>query len=145
MNRASELSAVSASLMLPSSMRDQIVAHAREHAPRECCGVIGGKDGQATSFHRLTNLESGTDFYRIDDTELFRVYRDIDGRDDDILAIYHSHPVSPAYPSKTDVALAAWPDAFYLICSLQNPGQPDLHAFRIVAEQIIETDLTFSG
>ena len=145
MNRAPESSILGASLTLPSAMRDHIVVHAREDAPRECCGVIGGNDGQATSFHRLTNLESGVDFYRIDDAELFRVYRDIDDRGDDILVIYHSHPVSPAIPSKTDVALASWPDAFYLICSLQDPAHPDLRVFRIVDEQIIAADLTFSG
>jgi [CysO sulfur-carrier protein]-S-L-cysteine hydrolase len=127
--------------VLPRAMRDQIVAHARRDAPRECCGVIGGRKGHVETLYPLTNLDQGTDFYRIDDAELFRVYQQIDGDGGEIVAIYHSHPVSRAYPSPTDVRLAAWPDAHYLICSLANPEQPDLRAFRIVDGQIHEVAL----
>jgi len=119
-------------------MRDRIVSHARAAAPRECCGVILG-DGEALrELVSLTNLDPGTDFYRIDDAELFRVYRHADERGWDFRVIYHSHPVSRAYPSRTDVSLAAWPDAVYVICSLALPDAPELHAFRIVDEAIAE-------
>ncbi|HET7092339.1 MAG TPA: M67 family metallopeptidase [Thermomicrobiales bacterium] len=128
--------------VLPREMRDQIVAHARRDAPRECCGVIGGREGRVGTLHQLTNLDQGTDFYRIDDAELFRVYQQIDEDGGEIVAIYHSHPVSPAYPSPTDVRLAAWPDAHYLICSLADPDRPDLRAFRIVDGQIREVAIS---
>ncbi|HEU5431342.1 MAG TPA: Mov34/MPN/PAD-1 family protein, partial [Thermomicrobiales bacterium] len=62
---------------LPREMRDQIVAHARRDAPRECCGVIGGRDGRVETLYPLTNLDQGTDFYCIDDAELFQVYQRI--------------------------------------------------------------------
>jgi [CysO sulfur-carrier protein]-S-L-cysteine hydrolase len=126
---------------LPRTMREQIVQHARRDAPRECCGVIGGREGNVETLYPLTNLDQGTDFYRIDDAELFAVYRQIDDAGGEIVAIYHSHPVSPAYPSPTDVRLAAWPDAHYLICSLADPEQPDLRAFRIVDGEIREVAL----
>ena len=126
---------------LSSPMRDEIVAHARAEAPRECCGVIGGRDGQPTRLERLTNLEPGVALYRIDDAELYRVYRELDADGADILAIYHSHPASAAYPSATDVALAMWPDACYLICSLADPAAPDLRGFRIRDGQISETPI----
>jgi proteasome lid subunit RPN8/RPN11 len=131
-----------APFLLPEAMREEIVAHARAEAPRECCGVIGGRAGHATRLDRLTNLEPGVDRYRIDDAELYRVYRELDDAGADIVAIYHSHPVSAAYPSRTDVALAMWPDAVYLICSLADPTAPDLRAFRIRDGQITETPLT---
>ena len=134
-----------APLPLPAAMRDEIVAHARELAPRECCGVIAGRDGRPTALHRLENMEPGVDRYRVDDAELFRTYRALDERDEEFLAIYHSHPVSPAYPSATDVALAAWPDAVYLICSLADPDQPVLRAFRIVEERITEVEIASQG
>ena len=76
--------------------------------------------------------------YRIDDAELYALYREIEAREEEILAIYHSHPATPAYPSATDVALAFWPDANYVICSLADPERPVLRAFRIVDEQISE-------
>ncbi len=126
---------------LPTAMRDEIVAHARAEAPRECCGVIAGQEGRPVQLYRLTNVEPGTDLYRIDDTELYHVYRELHERGDVILAIYHSHPVSPAYPSRTDVALAFWSEAFYLICSLAEPGSPDIRAFRIVDERISEAEI----
>lgn len=135
------MSDMSSDIHLPAAMRDEIVAHARAEAPRECCGVIAGQDGRPIQLYRLTNLERGTDLYRIDDTELYRVYRELDKRGCEILAIYHSHPVSPAYPSRTDVDLAFWSEAFYLICSLAVPGSPDIRAFRIVDERISEVEI----
>ena len=128
-------------LGLPVAMRDEIVAHARREAPRECCGLIAGRDGRATRLYRLVNSEPGVTRYRVDDAELFRVYRDLDGRGEDVLAIYHSHPATPAFPSPTDVALAAWPDAFYVICSLADPAAPVVRAYRIVDGRIAEAEV----
>jgi proteasome lid subunit RPN8/RPN11 len=127
-----------ATLVLPEAMREEIIAHARAEAPRECCGVIAGRNGQPTRLYRLTNLEPGVDRYLIDDEELYRVYREIEDGGEDLLAIYHSHPVSVAYPSKTDVALAFWEESFYVICSLEYPEAPVIRAFRIVGEEITE-------
>lgn len=131
-------------LRLPATMREEIIAHAKSELPRECCGLIAGKDGEATRLYRLTNVEAGNRLYRIDDDELYGVIRELDDREEDILVIYHSHPVTEAYPSRTDVDLAFYPDAFYLICSLQDPEHPSLRAFRIVDEQITEVPLTIA-
>lgn len=131
-------------LRLPATMREEIIAHAESELPRECCGLIAGKDGEATRLYRLTNVEAGNRLYRIDDDELYGVIRELDDREEDILVIYHSHPVTEAYPSRTDVNLAFYPDAFYLICSLQDPERPSLRSFRIVDEQITEVPLTIA-
>lgn len=129
-------------LTLPAAMREAIVAHARAEAPRECCGVIAGRNGQPTRLYRLINLEPGVDRYLIDDEEVYRVYREIEEGGDDLLAIYHSHPVSVAYPSKTDVELAFYDESFYIICSLENPDDPVIRAFRIVGGEITEVAVT---
>lgn len=134
----SELTSI---IHLPAAMRDEIVAHARAEAPRECCGVIAGQDGRPIQLYQLINLEPGTTRYRIDDTELYRVYRELFEQGWEILAIYHSHPASPAYPSPTDVALAFWSEAYYLICSLAEPGSPVIRSFRIVDERICEVEV----
>ena len=128
-------------LRLPPEMRAEIVAHALADAPRECCGLIAGKVGEATRLHRLSNLEPGTDFYRVDDAELYALTRRLDAAGEDVWAIYHSHPTSPAEPSTSDIELAAWPDAVYLICSLAIPGNPALRGFRIVDGTVTEVEL----
>jgi proteasome lid subunit RPN8/RPN11 len=125
-------------LRLPASNRDAIFQHALEEAPRECCGVIAGKDGTLTTLHRLTNVAEGNRLYTIDDEELYALLKELDGRDELPVVIYHSHPETPAYPSPTDVAMAFYPDSYYVICSLENPEAPYLRAFTIVDEQITE-------
>jgi len=128
-------------LIVPGLIRDEIIAHARDHFPRECCGILAGKQGDITQLHRLTNLEQGVDRYLFDDEEFYKVYWQIENRGEELLAVYHSHPVTIAYPSKTDVAFAFWPEAVYLICSLEHPDAPDIRGFRIVDEAISEIEL----
>ena len=123
-------------------MRDEIVAHARAEAPRECCGLIAGQAGSPVHLYRLENTAPGNALYEIDATQLYDLeFRLLPERGWEVLAIYHSHPSSPAYPSPTDVALAFWPDAYYLICSLVDPAAPDLRAFRIVDSRIAEAPI----
>lgn len=128
-------------LDLPALMRDDIVAHAREEAPRECCGIISGKGGVASELIRMTNLDEGNEFYIMDDEELYRVVRSIEEADEEVMVIYHSHPVSEPYPSKTDVELAFWEESTYLICSLEQPDDPKLRAFQIVQGVITEAEI----
>jgi proteasome lid subunit RPN8/RPN11 len=129
------------SFVLPVAMRDEIVAHARDHAPRECCGIIAGKAGEVVRLFWLTNLEQGVDRYLFDDEEFFTDYWEIENAGEELLAVYHSHPVSVAYPSKTDVAFAFWPEAVYVICSLEHSDAPVIRGFRIVDEAIAEVRL----
>jgi len=128
-------------LRLPDSIREEIIAHARDHAPRECCGVIAGKNGEITQLYRLTNLEQSVNRYLIDDEEFYRVYWEIENRGEELLSVYHSHPVTVAYPSKTDVEFAFWPQAIYLICSLQFEDAPVIRGFRIIDGAISEVEL----
>ena len=119
-------------------MQDEIIAHARREVPRECCGVISGENGNPVAVIPLTNVYAGDDFFEIDATELYRVYRDLDAAGQEIIVNYHSHPVSVAYPSVRDVAHAQWGEIVYLICSLEFPEAPVLRAFRISDGEIVE-------
>ena len=116
---------------LPAGMREAIVAHARREWPRECCGLLAGTDGVPGEVIPVTNVYPGEDFYEMEPGELYRHYRAIEERGQEIVANYHSHPVSPAYPSARDVTHAAWPEIAYLICSLAVPEAPVVRAFRI--------------
>ena len=103
--------------------------------------MIAGRDGIATRLYRITNTEPGNRLYMMDDQELFQVIKEIDEREEEVMVIYHSHPETVAYPSITDVAMAFYPDSYYLICSLERPGEPVLRAFTIRDEVIAETGI----
>ncbi len=125
-------------LVLPQSLRDEIVAHARAETPKECCGLIAGRGDRATRVIRCTNA-SATPEVRYALKELRSVI-EIEDAGDELVAIYHSHPRSPAYPSPTDRREAHWPEACYVLVSLRydrpvpggkGPFGPELHGFDI--------------
>ncbi|HQY29909.1 MAG TPA: M67 family metallopeptidase [Thermomicrobiales bacterium] len=125
-------------VVLPAHMRETIIAHARHEAPRECCGVIIGPPGDLAELHQMTNTYAGTDFYEVDGAELLALMKESDQRGWEFTAIYHSHPVSVAFPSARDREYAFYPDAVYFICSLEDPETPVLRAFRIVDDSVTE-------
>jgi proteasome lid subunit RPN8/RPN11 len=128
-------------MRLQRSLVDEIVAHAREDMPNECCGMVGGLDGEARTVYRAANAEASPLRYSIDASEQFRLMREIEEAGEELAAIYHSHTKSEAYPSQTDVNLAGWPDAVYLIVSLADPDSPDLKGFWIRDGEIAEAEL----
>ena len=123
---------------------DELVAHAREDAPNECCGLIGGQNGELRTVYRARNSESSPLRYNIDPQDQFRIMSEMDERGEELSAIYHSHTASPAYPSQTDINLAAYPDAVYLIVSLADGEQP-LRGFRIEDGEVSEVELVVGG
>jgi len=128
-------------LSLERRYLDEVVAHAREDAPNECCGIIAGNDGQAVKLFRATNAEASPYRYSVDPKDLFRIYRECEENGWSFLAIYHSHTASEAYPSATDVKLAFWPEACYVLVSLQDAEQPVVRAFRILDGAVTEEEL----
>ena len=120
---------------------EEILLHARDEAPNECCGMIGGADGRARTLYRATNAEASPLRYSIDAKEQFDLMRRIDDAGEELVGIYHSHTRSPAHPSQTDVNLAGWPDAVYVIASLEDPEDPDLRGFWIRDGKISDAEL----
>ena len=126
-------------LPLGDDVRGQMIAHAREQFPKECCGMLAGVDGKPVKVVRATNSEDSEFRYRVDDRELLRFLRDCDDNGWDFLAVYHSHTRSEAYPSPTDVRLASnWPDPYYVLVSLEDQSNPVVRAFRISEGEISE-------
>ena len=98
----------------------------------------------ATRFHSgACNIEASPFRYSIEPRDLLRIVDEIDDAEEDLLAIYHSHTRSPAFPSRTDVELAFWPDAAYLIVSLAS-DPPDLKAFTIREGRIAKRELVLT-
>ena len=129
-------------MRIPKSIFDQMLEHAREEAPNECCGILGGQNGKATTLYRATNAEHSPLRYTLDPNDLFRITsREIPENDEEMVAIYHSHTASPAFPSQTDINLATYPDTVYLILSLADGEQP-LRGFRINEGEVSEVELS---
>jgi proteasome lid subunit RPN8/RPN11 len=113
---------------------DDVIAHAQADAPNECCGYLRLTDGRVDEVFRAQNLRNSPYGYEIDPKALLAA-NDLD--DDGFgVAIYHSHPRSPAEPSQTDINLAHYPHWLYVIVSLA--GEPDMRAWRIADGRVEE-------
>jgi [CysO sulfur-carrier protein]-S-L-cysteine hydrolase len=121
---------------------DQIVAHAREDLPNECCGIVSTSDDAAVRVYRATNAVPSPVRFEIDPRDLIRIHTDIEKSKHEMGSMYHSHVKSPAYPSQTDVNFAQnWPGVVWLIVSLADRDAPDLRGFRISGPDIQEVPL----
>ena len=116
---------------------DAMVEHAQEDAPNECCGYIRMSDGRVDEVFRAKNLRASPYGYELDPQSLLAA-NDLDD-DGHGVAIYHSHPRSPAEPSQTDINLAHYPHWRYLIVSLA--GEPQVRAWRIAEGRVQEEDI----
>jgi proteasome lid subunit RPN8/RPN11 len=116
---------------------EELVAHAREAAPKECCGYGHGSGGRVEAVHRARNARDSRYGYELDPASLLAA-NELDDEGHEVL-IYHSHPRSPAVPSQTDINLAAYPHWTYLIVSLA--GEPQVRAWRIDDGRVEEEPL----
>jgi proteasome lid subunit RPN8/RPN11 len=123
---------------------DQMVEHAREVAPEECCGMIATRHGEAVQIHPAENRAHSALRYEIDGSEQYRIQMAIEDAGLDLGAIYHSHTRSAPYPSQTDINLAFYPEAVYLIVGLAEEP-PEVRAFTISDGQVDEVELVVEG
>ncbi len=148
-------------LRIPKAIIDAMIAHARELDPYECCGLLAGSNGTVSAHYRITNtvakdaraVEVFNDAevkqlgalsasqraevaYFMEPKEMLAAFKDMRTRQLDLTVIYHSHTHSPAYPSMTDIGLAYYPEAAYLIVSLEQKGAPYFRTFWIKDKQV---------
>jgi [CysO sulfur-carrier protein]-S-L-cysteine hydrolase len=127
-------------MRIPRSMLDRIVAQAREEAPNECCGMIAARDGAAITLHPARNAAASPLRYEIDGMEQYRIQSAIEDAGHDLGAIYHSHTRSAPLPSQTDINLAFYPDALYIIVGVAGE-EADVRAWRIADGSVEEAGL----
>ena len=128
-------------LRIPARLAQEIIAHAREDTPNECCGVMAGKDGTIHEVYRTTNIDHSPVKYTIDPQGMAQAFQAADKAGHDVLGFYHSHTRTEAYPSVTDTRLAPPSDLFdyhYVIVSLQSAEKPSVRCFRIVDRKALE-------
>jgi proteasome lid subunit RPN8/RPN11 len=127
-------------MRIPRSMLDRIVAQARDEAPNECCGMIAARDGAAVVLHPARNAAASPLRYEIDGMEQYRIQSAIEDAGHELGAIYHSHTRSAPLPSQTDINLAFYPDALYVIVGVAGE-EPDVRAWRIAGGEVDEAAL----
>lgn len=130
-------------MQFEQSVIDEIGAHAREDLPNECCGMVGGTDGVGSSVYRARNAFESPMRFDVHPQDLFRITeQEIPGAGEELVAIYHSHPNSEAYPSQTDINLAEnWPDPLWVICSMAEPDAPVVRGYVIRDRAVEEIEL----
>lgn len=127
-------------IKIPDKIFKEMLEHARGAHPEECCGLLAGSGGRVEKHYRMTNTHHSPVSYFMDPKEQFAAFRDMRESGSELVAIYHSHPHTQAYPSATDVRLAFYPDATYIIISLEH-AEPEANAFRIVDGKITSEPL----
>jgi proteasome lid subunit RPN8/RPN11 len=127
-------------MRISKQLVDELIDHARSEAPIECCGMIASRDGAAVRVYRATNAAASPLRYEIDGAEQYRIQMEIEDADLDLGAIYHSHTRTEPYPSQTDINLAFYPDAVYVIVGLAG-DRPDVRGYEICDGQVQEAAL----
>ena len=123
-------------------LTDEIVRQALDERPNECCGLIGGRDGRATTVYPAANAEASPFRYSIAPAQQLELLNRIDDAGEELLGVYHSHTKTEPFPSEIDVNLATgWPGMVWMIVSLKDPERPEIRAFSIEGESIEDVDL----
>ncbi len=118
----------------------EMISHAREEAPNECCGMIATEDGRAVKLYRAVNAAASPLRYEVEPHDQYRIEMAIDDAGWELGAIYHSHTRSAPYPSQTDINLAFHPDAVYLIVGVAGE-ELDVRAFSIREGDVQDAEL----
>ena len=127
-------------LML-SAAREAMIAHARDEAPFECCGLLLGAPGVVEEAVRTRNLRRSRTTYLVDPADHFALIRRARKEGRTIVGAYHSHPRSPAVPSPVDLREAQFPEFLYVIVSLADSRAPDVRGYRLNRDAFIPATL----
>lgn len=118
-------------LKVPKEILDAVLAHAQKGFPLEVCGILSGVDGKVMGHHLMTNTDQSNEHFMMDPKEQFAVIKELRRKGWDMVAIYHSHPESPARPSQEDIRLALTPHVSHLIVSLMDREAPVAKSYKI--------------
>ena len=118
-------------LKIPNNLFEQMIQQAKAQLPIEACGILAGKNEQVEKLYEMTNVDKSNVHFMMVPQEQFKVVKDIRSAGRKMLAIYHSHPETPARPSAEDIRLAITPDVIYIIISLQDANVPVVKGFVI--------------
>lgn len=122
---------------------EEMERHAREEYPRECCGMLAGRDRIISKLFKTKNIAQSIDEYELDPLEQVKAFEEIDRLSLSLLGVYHSHPHHPSNPSGLDIQQAFYPDTVFFIISLLDFDNPQLKAFKICEGEVMEEEIIF--
>jgi proteasome lid subunit RPN8/RPN11 len=131
-------------MRIDRELLDEMIAHAREETPNECCGMVASEDGRAVKVYRAVNAAASPLRYEVEPHDQYRIEMAIDNAGQELGAIYHSHTRSDPIPSQTDINLAFHPDAMYVIVGLAG-DEPDVRAYTIRGGRVAPAELLVDG
>ena len=127
-------------LVIPPALQKIVIQESLAGAPEEICGIVRGRNGKALELYAARNeAEERNVNYLVDPQVLMKQFQ-FEEQGDEMVAIYHSHPASEAYPSATDAWTAQYPDSVYLICSLE--GQPPVIRGFLLQDMYLDCNLS---
>lgn len=129
-------------MILPGVIASDLIEHARQASPVEACGYLAGVGSKIAKNYRLTNVDASHEHFSLDPKEQFAAVKDARARGLEILAVYHSHPETPARMSEEDLRLAFAPGIQYTIVSLAEPDRPIIKSFHIVDGKPVEEEIS---
>lgn len=127
-------------IVIPAQILADMIAHCKANYPNEACGILAGNGSEVSKIYKMTNIENSPVTYMLDSKEQFKAMKDMRENNLSMLAIFHSHPSSGAYPSAKDVSLAFYEDCVYIIVSLMEK-EPVAKGFLIKEGNIKEIGL----
>ena len=128
-------------LQMPMPIYERMIGQAREGFPFEVCGILGGRGNIVSAIYPMTNTDASHDHFMMDPREQFSVVKALRSQELEMLAVYHSHPATPARLSDEDIRLALTPDISYVIVSLADPSAPEVRSFRIADKKVDSEEL----
>lgn len=130
-------------LTIPQPIIAALIAHAKKDFPLEACGILGGQDGLVSEHYPMANTDQSNEHFNLEPKEQFAVIKDLRAKGKKMVAIYHSHPETPARPSAEDIRLALTPDVSYVIISLAG-DVPEIKSFLIAGGVVTPEPITIT-
>lgn len=125
-------------IKMSQSVYDEIVAHALKDTPIEACGYLAGLNGEVKYAIPMKNTDESNEHFSFDPQEQFDAFKKTQKEGLRLIAVYHSHPETPARPSEEDIRLAYDPNVSYIIVSLAAET-PDMKSF-IIKNKTVEKE-----
>lgn len=128
-------------LQMPMPIYKRMIGQAHEGFPFEVCGILGGKGNIVSAIYPMTNTDASRDHFMMEPREQFSVAKALRSQELEMLAVYHSHPATPARLSDEDLQLALTPGISYVIVSLADPSAPEVRSFRFADKKVGSEEL----
>ena len=131
-------------LVLPRNLVNQILTHAQQHEHTESCGMISASAGTPAHYYAVKNIaRDPSTHFEMEPKQQIAAMKHMREHDEDMLAIVHSHPTSPPVPSAADMQESGYPDAYYIIVSLNTKGVLEIRGYKIADDYMQPVDLHY--